>query len=91
MELPLILGKLKALRAKAYITIKGTPYTIVLDGFISVENGSGSKVNWSLAFGSRSPIEVLNTAIKIEVELKDRVLTFNSIKELMQWARSNTH
>lgn len=88
-ELPPILKKLKKEGAKAYVTIKGTPYTIVLDGFINVEDGSGSRVSWASAFGSRSPTEVLSMAIKVEVQLKDKVLTLNSIKELARWAKTD--
>jgi len=87
-EVAAITKRAREASARIVVTFKGLRYAMVINGFIKAEDRDSSKVEWSKAFGSLTPKELLSSMPieKIEVQLPNKTFIFNQVKELLKWA-----
>jgi|YelNatPaOPRAMG01_1025707.scaffolds.fasta_scaffold27155_2 hypothetical protein len=71
---------------KIYIFFKNSRYVLVINRYIHAEDKNENYVEWSRAFGSSSPSNIItNFPIeKIKLKLKDRIIYFSSIRDLIK-------
>lgn len=83
-----IIRRAREASAKVRVVFRGQRYVMVIDGFIRAEDRDSSRVEWSRAFGSLTPAQLLSAMPieVIEVQMPDKTLTFTSLKEFLKWA-----
>jgi len=71
---------------KIYIFFKNSRYVLVINRYIHAEDKNENYVEWSRAFGSISPSNIITSfpIEKIKLKLKDRIIYFNSIRDLIK-------
>ncbi|MCD6509311.1 MAG: hypothetical protein J7L11_02835 [Thermoprotei archaeon] len=82
-----IYKKIRAMNAKAFFTLKGTRYRLVIDRYIHARDPEDRRVSWTQAFGSKLPHDVLNTyeVVNVRILSKERELDFKDLKEFLKW------
>ena len=80
---------LREIKARAYFFFKNFKYVLSMNGLIRARDKSFEVVEWSRAFGSKAPHEVLNSldVEKVEVQLKKQPepIVFSSLQEFLEW------
>ena len=63
----------------------------MINRYIHAEDKNENYVEWSRAFGSISPSNIITSfpIEKIKLKLKDRIIYFNSIRDLIKICSSN--
>ncbi len=89
-----ILQKLRSLRARAFFFFKNFKYILSFNGLIRARDKNFEVIEWSKAFGSKAPHEILNSLeiehIEVKIKKQPEPLIFNSINELIEWLKSKT-
>jgi len=83
---------LRMIRGRAYFFFKNFKYILSMDGLIRARDKNFNVVEWSRAFGSKAPHEVLNSleVERVEVQLKKQPepIVFSSMPEFLDWLGS---
>lgn len=71
---------------RVYIFFKNSRYVLVINKYIHAEDKNENHIEWSRAFGSISPFNVITSfpIEKIKLILRDKVMYFNSVKDLIE-------
>lgn len=83
-----MIAKDKNLKVRFFL--KGVRYILCINGFIKARDKNFNIVPWPLAFGSKTPYNILQTMNieKIEVEKKDgEIMIFEKLDALMSWLK----
>ena len=86
-EMVKVTRRVRELSAKVRFLFKGYRYVMVINDFIKAEDRDSSKVDWQRAFGSLTPVQLLNafSIEAIEVQTPKENLRFASLKEFLKW------
>lgn len=85
-----VMAKDKNLKIRFFF--KNLRYILCIDGLIRARDKNFNIVSWSLAFGTRTPYDVLQTfkIEKIEVEESSgNMRVFERFDELLSWMKKN--
>lgn len=73
---------------KVRVKFKGYRYSLLISRYIGAVDATGRAVPWTLAFGSRSPHDVLSSlpVERVVVDEPGSTAVFNSLEELLKRA-----
>jgi len=80
----------KTVKGRITFIFEGYRYRLVINRFIHAEDEEGKTIEWSRAFGSQLPHQVLSSfkIKRIIVKREDREYVFKSLKELLKFKPS---